>query len=250
VYDNEALLESDPGYLKQLKALPQKLREAWLNGRWDVFEGQFFSEFKEEVHIRDAAVIPNNDMHFIAFDYGFDMLALLLCSRDREGRIYVERELCVSGLTLGEAAERIAAFVGGVKVEYAVASPDLWNRRQDSGKSGFEIMQSVFGMPPMIPADDRRIPGWRMVKEYLSLRGGEPKLIISSACPELIHSMQSLVCDKNRAEDASSEPHSITHAPEALRYAVMSRGPCPREEEECPFIFSKGESSMKRYLGS
>lgn len=28
----------------------------------------------------------------------------------------------------------------GEKIRYTVASPDLWNRRQDSGKSGFEIM--------------------------------------------------------------------------------------------------------------
>lgn len=250
VYDNDALLNRDPEYLSQLKALPQKLREAWLNGRWDVFEGQFFSEFNEEIHICDAAVIPNNTQHFIAFDYGFDMLALLLCSRDDDGRIYIEREMCRPGLTLGEAAEEIVRFIGGERVEYAVASPDLWNRRQDSGKSGFEIMQSVPRMPPMLPADDRRIPGWRMVKEYLSARDGTPKLLISSSCGELIHSMQSLLCDKNRQEDASNEPHSVTHAPEALRYAIMSRGEYKKSEDELPFIFSKRESGMKRYLGS
>ena len=250
VYDNEALLSANPGYLSQLKALPTRLRDAWLYGKWDVFEGQFFSEFNEEIHVCDAAVIPNNTQHFIAFDYGFDMLALLLCSRDDDGRIYVERELCRAGLTLGEAAEEIVRFIGGIRVEYAVASPDLWNRRQDSGRSGFEIMQSVPRMPPMIPADDRRIAGWRVLKDYLSSRSGKPKLIISSLCGELIHSMQSLLCDKNRAEDASSEPHSITHAPEALRYAVMSRGECTRDEEELPFIFSRRESNMKGYLGS
>ena len=42
VYDNEALLRTDPSYVEQLRALPQRLRDAWLNGRWDVFEGQFF----------------------------------------------------------------------------------------------------------------------------------------------------------------------------------------------------------------
>jgi phage terminase large subunit len=44
--DNKALMESDPNYLKQLEALPPKLREAWLNGRWDIFEGAFFEEFR------------------------------------------------------------------------------------------------------------------------------------------------------------------------------------------------------------
>ncbi len=41
VQDNTALMEKDPDYIKQLEALPPKLREAWLNGSWDIFEGQF-----------------------------------------------------------------------------------------------------------------------------------------------------------------------------------------------------------------
>ena len=47
VTDNKALIEMQPDYIKQLEALPPKLREAWLYGRWDVYEGQFFEEFRE-----------------------------------------------------------------------------------------------------------------------------------------------------------------------------------------------------------
>ena len=249
VYDNEALLKSDPSYIEQLKALPLRLREAWLNGSWDVFEGQFFSEFNEDVHVIDALVIPKNAGRFIAFDYGFDMLAVLLLAKDIEGNIYVERELCKPNLTLGEAAQTIADFIAGVHVEYAVASPDLWNRRQDSGKSGIEIMQSVKGMPQMVCADDRRIAGWRALKEYLSQREGKPRLFVCKSCRELIHSMQSLLCDKNRVEDAANEPHGITHAPEALRYAVMSRYEYnPPASEELPFSFTKKKTSVSRFL--
>ena len=74
----------------------------------------------------------------------------------------------------------------------------------------------------MIAADDRRVAGWRVVREYLR-DGASPSLVISSSCHELIHSMSSLQYDKIRNEDASNEPHSITHAPEALRYGLMSR---------------------------
>ena len=34
VTDNEALMKSNPDYIKQLESLPPKLKEAWLNGRW------------------------------------------------------------------------------------------------------------------------------------------------------------------------------------------------------------------------
>lgn len=41
VTDNKALMASQPDYIKQLEALPPKLRDAWLFGRWDIFEGSF-----------------------------------------------------------------------------------------------------------------------------------------------------------------------------------------------------------------
>ena len=75
VYDNPALLKADPGYLEQLKSLPQGLREAWLDGSWGGFEGQFFPEFDWEVHtIPDF--VPEEPMRRVcSIDYGLDMPA-------------------------------------------------------------------------------------------------------------------------------------------------------------------------------
>ncbi len=236
VYDNRILLAADPEYVRSLESLPARLRDAWLYGKWNVFEGQFFPEFDPDVHVCSPAEIPSCLKRFVAFDYGFDMLAALLMGIDAEGKLYVLAERCVPDLTLSEAAACVAELARGQSAEFAVASPDLWNRRQDSGKSGFEIMQAVGGMPPMLPADDRRIPGWRMLREYM---GPSPRLFISSVCAELVRCLPALLCDPHRPEDASSEPHSVTHAPEALRYAVMSRCPPPLTREDPPFPFFK-----------
>ncbi len=224
VFDNGILTRADPDYVRRLETLPPRLRDAWLYGKWDIFEGQFFTEFDTARHVCADDAIPRASHTVVALDYGFDMLAAYICICDSEGRVYVTDEFCAPNLTLGEAAARIAELCQGKNVEFAVASPDLWNRRQDSGKSGFEIMQSVTGMPPMRPADDRRIPGWRLIREYLADRpDGKPGILISRRCPELIRCLPALLFDKNRAEDASGEPHSVTHSPEALRYALMSR---------------------------
>ncbi|MBE6612026.1 MAG: hypothetical protein E7632_06005 [Ruminococcaceae bacterium] len=216
VWDNKILTENDPGYVEMLKSLPDKLRSAWLDGSWELFEGQFFPEFSREKHvIAPIQLLTRN--RFAAFDYGFDRFALLLFAMDGD-TLYVTREYCASGLTLseaGEALERICGEQYGLR--YAVASPDLWNRRQDTGFSGVEIL-SRFKIPPLVRADNRRIPGWRALREKL-----DGKLKIFSHCDELIRSMESLLCDKTVAEDASGEPHEVTHTPEALRYAVMSR---------------------------
>lgn len=238
VFDNETLLRSDPDYVRSLESLPPRLRDAWLHGRWDVFEGQFFPEFDDARHVCAPGAIPRDLKYFAALDYGFDMLAALLLGIDGDGNLYVLREHCQPDLTLSEAGERVALLCRGVPVEFAVASPDLWNRRQDSGRSGFEIMQSVFGMPPMLPADNRRIPGWRILREYLSEESDSPRLRIHPDCRELIRCLPALLCDTGRPEDAAGEPHAVTHAPEALRYAVMSRCPPPLERADGDFRFS------------
>jgi phage terminase large subunit len=82
-----------------------------------------------------------------------------------------------------------------------------------------------------------------MLREYLAGRGDGLSLHISRRCSTLINSMQSLLCDPGRPEDAAGEPHALTHAPEALRYAVMSR-PRPPESEATflPFSFRRSRS--------
>lgn len=240
VYDNPVLRDADPDYVRQLEALPDKLRKAWLFGRWDVFEGQFFPEFDPGFNVVKSTIIQNSMRYFIAFDYGFDMLAALLIGYDDEENFFVEREVCRPGLTLSEAAENVAMLASVRNAEYAVASPDLWNRRQDSGKSGFEIMSSVRGMPSMLKADDRRVPGWRVLREKIAARE-TGFLKISECCTELIRSLPALLCDKKIPDDASGEPHEITHAPEALRYAVMSRLPTVSKQS---FSFGRKHSAI------
>lgn len=229
VFDNKYIMENNPEYLDTLMNLPEVRKKAMLYGDWDAFEGAFFPEFNPSRHIvYGKAEIPENAILFRALDYGLDMTACLWCAVDNSGKITVYRELYESNLLLSEAADKILSLTEkGEKIRYTVASPDLWNRRQESGKSGFDIM-SKQGLTHMIKADNSRIAGWRIVREYLKSGesfGGESKLVISNECKNLIRCLPLLRFDDKIREDASSTPHEITHAPEALRYALMSRQP-------------------------
>ncbi len=246
VEDNRVLMDADPAYVTMLRSLPERLRAAWLEGRWDVFEGQFFSEFDEEKHTvcgdRDRSV----QRCFAAMDYGFDRLAALILSEDSAGRLAVEGEYCQSGLTLGEAAEAVSCLCAQAprEPEYLVASPDLWNRRQDSGRSGVESLLRAAKLPPLRRADDRRVAGWRLLREYLHGKDGVPSLRIATRCVELISCMQALQSDPKRPEDASDHPHEVTHAPEALRYAVMSHAGGRASEREVAPAFHFREQTL------
>lgn len=50
VYDNPTLTTNDPGYVRNLESLPDMQRKAFLEGDWDVFEGQYFDEWRKEIH--------------------------------------------------------------------------------------------------------------------------------------------------------------------------------------------------------
>ena len=226
VYDNAFLLKNNPEYIENLKALPEARRRAMLDGDWNSFIGAFFPEFSPDVHICEPFTIPLHWSRFRAVDYGLDMTACLWVAVSPNGRLFVYRELYEPNLILSEAAKKIVAYSNANEhIRYTVASPDLWNRRQDSGKSGFELMNSC-GLRGLVPADNRRIPGWRVVREYLKQGvNGEARLGIFTNCINLIRCLPQLRFDVLSQEDAATSPHEITHAPEALRYALMSREP-------------------------
>ena len=102
-------------------------------------------------------------------------------------------------------------------------------------------MSRTNGMPPLLRADDRRVAGWRVVREHLCHDTDvAPRLNIFRCCSELIFCMPALLHDSTRYEDAASEPHSVTHAPEALRYALMSRLCAPTKEPE--FVIARARN--------
>ena len=239
VFDNKFLMENNPDYVKTLMALPETRRKAMLYGDWNSFEGAFFPEFDYDKHTCEGFDLPKEWLKFRALDYGLDMTACLWIAVSPDGTLYVYRELYESGRILSDAGRRICELTpAGEAIRYTVASPDLWNRRQDSGKSGFEIL-TAGGVKRMVKADNARIPGWRCLREYLRIdENGAPRLVIFRSCRNLIRTLPMLRFDEHVIEDAADTPHELTHAPEALRYAVMSRTPFGKQVRRLPFTAS------------
>jgi len=48
VSDNKILLKNNPGYVALLMSLPETLRQAYLEGNWDVLGGTYFAEFRPD----------------------------------------------------------------------------------------------------------------------------------------------------------------------------------------------------------
>ena len=104
--DNAFLEKSDPKYRERLAALPEKERRALLFGDWDIFEGQYFSEFSKEKHVIEPFRVPGSWRKYRTIDYGLDRLACLWIAVSPEGQSFVYREYCESDLPIGESAAR------------------------------------------------------------------------------------------------------------------------------------------------
>lgn len=238
VYDNRYLIRENPEYVRTLESLPPLRRKAMLEGDWDAFEGQYFTEFDRRRHEIEPFAIPSGWTRFAALDYGLDMTAcLFLAYPPDRSRIVVYRELYEKDLILSAAAKAILACSQGETIRYIAASPDLAGRRQEGGKSGFDILRQ-YQVKGLLPAEDSRIPGWRRVREFLRAEtkdGSGAYLGIFPQCRNLLRTLPKLTFDPIRTEDVSSDPHEYTHAPDALRYALSSLPFLPgeyREEKE------------------
>ena len=241
VYDNNVLMDNDPAYVKRLENLPEAKRKAFLDGDWDIYEGQFFPEYKREIHVIEPFVIPEHWDRYTTKDYGLDMLANYWIAVDTFGNGYVYKELYESNLIISEAARRIKEVNGNDTIKLKYAPPDLQGRRQDTGKSAFDIFREHG--ETLIQSSNNRVNGWKAMKEWLKvheirdMQTGEPiltsKLKIFSNCHNLIRCLPQIQTSETDPNDAAKEPHEITHSLDAIRYfCVMRVAPSDMRQEK------------------
>ena len=223
--DNAFLTNGDPEYKRRLLALPEREKRALLFGDWNIFEGQYFTEFQASEHVIPAFEIPEGWRRYRTLDYGLDRLAVRWIAVAPCGTAYVYREYSESNLSISAAALAITERTPKGENIYATLAPsDLWSRSQESGKTKAGLF-SEFGVNLTKTSNDREC-GWLAVKELLRDAKREVHLRIFQSCTEIIRCLPALTVDKLRPTDCANEPHEITHAPDALRgFAIFHTRP-------------------------
>lgn len=263
VTDNKILLASQPDYIKQLEALPEKLRRAWLDGDWDVFEGQFFEDFRlspDPAKCAAAGLSPEDAKaqgrwtHVIparppapgwklyrSFDWGYARpFSCAWWAVDFDGRLYRILELygCTGTPNEGvkwtpdEVFRRIREledshpWLRGRQID-GVADPAIWD-----GSGGESIAETaekyrIF----FLPGDHKRIPGWMQCHYRLRFDAeGLPMLYVYDNCAAFLRTIPQLAYDALRPEDLDTTGED--HAADEWRYMCMARPITPRAEPE------------------
>lgn len=247
VTDNKALMEMQPEYKTELEALPPKLRKAWLEGSWDIFEGMFFEEFKDDpehyedrqwTHVIAPFEVPKEWKIYRSFDWGYSKpFSCAWWAIDYDGVAYRILELYGCTKTPNEGVKWIApkVFAEIQRIEkehrwlkgkqiYGVADPAIFSA--DGGESIAETAQK-YGVY-FTPGDHQRIPGWMQIHYRMAFdENGYPMMYVFNNCKGFIRTIPTLLYDEHKVEDLDTEGED--HIADETRYFCMSRPIKPRQ---------------------
>lgn len=212
----------DAKYYEQLLSLPDEMRKAYAEGSWDIFAGQYFKEWRKDIHVVEPFEIPWHWKIERSSDWGeAKPCAHLWTATDPEGYSYVIGEVYGAGMKVSEQASKILEWERGKNVQrVGILDSACWDvtGRAESIAEQFRKAGVVNG--PSAKGPGSRVAGWTMVRTALSRpdKGNEtpPRLRVFSTCTNLIRTLPAMVHDKLKPEDLDSDAED--HACDALRY--------------------------------
>ena len=274
VTDNPILLEQNPDYMNTLKKLPPKLRDAWLYGRWDVFEGQFFEDFRTEpdmiaaeaanctdnkeklradhrwCHVIDPIDLSVGEARswsiFRSYDFGYGKpFSCAWWAVDFDGVMYRILELygCTDTPNEGVKWTPDQQFAEIARIEKS--HPWLKGKKIDGvadpaiwdGSRGESIAETAMKHGLYFqPGDNDRIPGWMQCHYRLQFdERGFSRMYVFDNCKAFIRTVPLMMYDEHKVEDLDTKLED--HVSEEWRYACMSRPISPMRPVEKKQIF-------------
>ena len=256
VTDNKALMKVQPDYIKQLDALPPKLRDAWLYGRWDIFEGQFFEDFVDQpkgyadrrwTHVITPFEIPADWRIYRSFDWGYAKpFSCGWWARDHDGTLYRILELYGCTKTPNEGVKwnpaKVFSTIAQIEGEHrwlkgkhivGYADPAIWNGQMGKSVADIAAEHGVFFQK----GENQRLSGWMQFHYRLSFdENGYPSMYIFSTCKAFIRTIPLLQYDTHSCEDLDSQAED--HVADETRYFLMAQPmKAPKKEQ--------GDSTVK-----
>lgn len=116
-------------YLAKLANLSGVRLLRFLRGLWAAAEGAVYEEFDRAVHLIDRFEIPPAWRRIRVIDFGFtNPFVCQWWAIDPDGRMYLYREIYMTGKIVADHAEQIKAFSNGERIEATIADHDAEDR--------------------------------------------------------------------------------------------------------------------------
>lgn len=244
VFDNDALLKNDPNYIKSLALLPEAKKKALLYGDWDCYEGQVFTEFrnnpdgyetKRYSHVIEPFEIPRGWRRYRTFDFGYSRpFAVQWWAVDYDGRAYLYRQYygaSAPNCGLKWEPQRIARKIREIERDYdggleicGIADPSIWD--ESRGREGTVIrMMEREGVYFEKGKNDRLSGKMQCHYRFAFDDDGRPMAYVFSSCRAFLRTVPALVYDEHNVEDVNSDCED--HDYDAMRYFFMANPIAP-----------------------
>ena len=211
----------------------QELRDAWLNGKWNIFQGQYFDNwsYEHDTIPEEEVKIERWHKRWISGDWGdYHPAVFYWHAEDEHGNVTTYREWWSIGAGEREMGRMLGELSRGEKIGSFWLSWDAFGKlNKDTRKPITELINQALpdGFPRPTPADSSpgsRISGARLMKQLIDAKMWK----ISRACPKLIECLPTLVRDMERnPEDVLKVDHSDTYIGDdpydAARYGLSSQ---------------------------
>lgn len=121
--------EAGQRYLAKLDRLTGARKERLRYGRWVQAEGVVYESFNRSLHVIDSFPIPPEWRRIRAIDFGYvNPFCCQWWAIDRDGRMYLYREIYMTGRTVAQHAKKIIELSVGEKIESTDADHDAEDR--------------------------------------------------------------------------------------------------------------------------
>lgn len=239
VFDNKILLKNHPEYLAALAMLPEAEKNALLYGSWDSFDGQVFSEWRNDpshykdmrfTHVVEPFKVPSNWQIYRGFDFGYTRpFSVGWYAADSDGRLFRIREyygctgrpnqgVCFEPTRIAEEIKRIEADDPNLKGKniIGIADPSIFDGSR--GRSVAETMEK-YGIY-WRPGENARVAG-KMQYHYRFAFDAEgiPMFYIFNTNKNFIRTVPSLCYDSSNVEDIDTSAED--HIYDECRYVLM-----------------------------
>ena len=243
--DNPYLSDS---YYASLSGLPEQMRKAYVDGDWNIFKGQVFSEWRDDIHTIIPFTIPQGWRRYRTYDYGRTSPACCLwVAQDYDGRLYVYREYYEAGKNADEQAREIIKMSGDEQYHFSVADSAIFSPTGIVDAYGTETIAETFARNGLswMPSSKRRIDGWNLLHERLAHTENNPPMVLFfKNCYNTIKTIPSLIYNENNPEDVNTDGED--HAADCVRYLLVhlhdSKSTPPKTETETKLIRKRGET--------
>lgn len=224
-------------YTEYLEGLTGDLGKAWREGEWDIFAGQFFSVWRERLHVCRPFVPSKNSVIVGGLDWGrvdnFSFHLSEVSRVDYDGshfyRSKVFFEVYGTETTPDEWSNKIKIKLKGYgltlkDISWVRADTQIFSKMLDA--KALDIYSQFVASDELWrnllkPANKDRVGGWENLQRWLSVApDGVPYLQYSSECPNAIRVIPELIHDENKVEDVNQKGEN--DAADSGRYLHMS----------------------------